>query len=80
MARWNQIPNDFCLFVANNICICFIDKFVILQPIVHMRGLLTMFNLCLTDLSYIILKETTADHRTVRTQHILDTTHNDDES
>ena len=31
------------------------------------------------DLSYLILKETTADHRTVWTQHIVETTHNDDE-
>ena len=52
---------------------------VILQLIVHLKGLLTMFSLCLMDLSYLILKETTADHRTVRTQHILETTHNDDE-
>ena len=31
------------------------------------------------DLSYLILKETTANNRTVRTQHILERTHNDDE-
>ena len=59
----------------NNLLICI----VILQLIVHLKGLLTMFSLCLMDLSYLILKETTADHRTVRTQHILETTHNDDE-
>ena len=50
-----------------------------LQLIVDSEGLLTMFSLCLMDLSYLTLKETTADHRTVRTQHIVETTHNDDE-
>ena len=59
----------------NNLLICI----VILQLIVHLKGLPTMFSLCLMDLSYLILKETTADHRTVRTQHIIETTHNDDE-
>ena len=49
------------------------------QLIVDPEGLVTMFSLCLMDLSYLILKETTADHRTVRTQHIVETTHNDDE-
>ena len=49
------------------------------QLIVDSEGLVTMFSLCLMDLSYLILKETTADHRTVRTQHIVETTHNDDE-
>ena len=49
------------------------------QLIVDSEGLVTMFSLCLMDLSYLILKETTADHRTVRTQHILERTHNDDE-
>ena len=49
------------------------------QLIVDSEALVTMFSLCLMDLSYLILKETTADHRTVRTQHIVETTHNDDE-
>ena len=38
-----------------------------------------MSSLCLMDPSYLTLKETTADDRTVRTQHILETTHNNDE-
>ena len=55
-------------------------RILILQLIVDSKGLVTMFSLCLMDLSYLTLKETTADDRTVRTQHILERTHNDDES
>ena len=36
-----------------------------------LKGLVTIFNPHLMDLSYLILKETTANNRTVRTQHIL---------
>ena len=45
-----------------------------------LKGLVTIFNPHLMDLSYLILKETTANNRTVRTQHILERAHNDDES
>ena len=51
----------------------------ILQLIVDSKGLVTMFSPCLMDLSYLTLKENTADDRRVRTQHILERTHNDDE-
>ena len=42
------------------------------QLIVDPEGLVTMFSLYLMDLSYLILKETTANNRKVRTQHILE--------
>ena len=47
-------------------------RILILQLMVDSKGLVTMFNPCLMDLSYLILKETTANNRTVRTQHILE--------
>ena len=79
LTRWGGIPSCFLgqinIPMKGAVLICI----VILQLIVDLKGLLTMFSLCLMDLSYLILKETTADHRTVRTQHILETTHNDDE-
>ena len=58
---------------------CILCSILIFATYVDSKGLVTMFNPCLMDLSYLTLKETTADDRTVRTHHILERTHNDDE-